>query len=115
MDILKRDVCNYLRHLAAAGDLRKRGVDLSIETLLGNVITSRQANVVQVFYATSFHIAILTHILAVVMTIPYWQGDSTSWIWQTYSMAQCHILTIRWMAVAIYDMVDSPRSPLVHL
>ena len=35
-------------------------------------------------------VAILTHIPAIVITILYWQGDSTSWIW-TYGMAQGHI------------------------
>ena len=60
------------------------------------------------FYATLFRIAVLTCMLAVVITVPYRQGDSTSSIRQTYGTAQGRILTVRSRAVAVYGTVDSP-------
>src|SRR5882724_8271934 len=55
----------------------------------------------------------MTCIPAVVMTVLYRQGDSTSWIRRTYGTARGRILTVRWTAVAIYGTVDSP-SPDDH-
>ena len=60
------------------------------------------------FYGTLFctavltHTVILTHIAAIMITIPYQQGDSNSWIQLAYGMAQGCILTVRSTALAIY-------------
>ena len=59
-------------------------------------------------YATLSHITVLTHILAIVTTVPYWWGDSNMWIRLRYSTAWGHILTVRSMAIAVYGTVDSP-------
>ena len=58
-------------------------------------------------YAT--RIAVLTRMPAVVITVPYRQGDSTSSIRQTYGTARGRILTPRSTAVAVYGTVDSPN------
>src|SRR5271168_3771730 len=63
-----------------------------------------------IFLIFLFRIAFLTRMPAVVITVPYRQGDSTSLIRQTYGTARGRILTVRSTAVAVYGTVDSPRQ-----